>query len=399
VLKSYAKPPPTSNRFAPLSVEFVEGTKPSSETKPPSTPNQQSNSSSNQIKGDDDMSLEDTDKADDDSARSSKANASPGPRDKDDDLSIHSDKDDSLPPSNTQPPPNHTPPDIYGGQETANTELVDPTQPPASTAPVEIRLTAHEPEWKDEDSDGEAACSGDERSPPKINLSDIAPTPSTVDSTATTSSMSTLTDPSIILDPSSGQTLLSVEIQLQPDKEHLQMMFDELKNLLAYVQILDPSAVLVSRGLKPDKTPLPNLNSSKSPHWPTTYASAIGWFQSSTGYVFKQKPVSETQLAARLETRRNRSFLNDTDDTTDTKRRKAKKGSEKEDRGPTLVYVTVNLYSSIPDIRLIIESINIDLRKSNIRVSIKALQCWESQSKKMLCSVQSNLCLVGVKHY
>jgi hypothetical protein len=174
-------------------------------------------------------------------------------------------------------------------------------------------------------------------------------------------------------------------------------MLDELRHLLDYVQILDPSAVFVSRGLKPDKTPLPNLDSSKSPYWPTTYASAIGWFQSSTGYVFKQKPVSETQLAARLETRRNRSPLNDSEDTTGTKHHKTRKGSEKEDRGPTSVYVTVNLYSSIPDIKLIIESMNRDLRKSNIRVSIKALQCWESQSKKMLCSVQSNLCLVGVK--
>jgi len=75
----------------------------------------------------------------------------------------------------------------------------------------------------------------------------------------------------------------------------------------------------------------------------------------------------------------------------------SKKGTDKEDRGPTSIYVTVNLFSSLADIQMIIESMNIDLRKSNIRISYKALQCWELQSKKMLCSVQSGLCVTGVK--
>jgi len=75
-----------------------------------------------------------------------------------------------------------------------------------------------------------------------------------------------------------------------------------MKNLLAYVQALDPSAVFVSRGVKSDNTPLPNLSSVENPHWPETYAAALGWFQSSNGYVFKQTPITETQLNNRLDT-------------------------------------------------------------------------------------------------
>jgi hypothetical protein len=369
-LKSFSKPPSQPNRFAPLSVEFEEGTKgplgsspkeryPTLNTKDDKVPQPEEN---------DNMNL--GDEEDNDSACSSKANASSG-----------SQKSLTLEPASADTADNnHT-----------NDNVTE--QPPQPKPPVEIRLTAHEPEWRDDESDGEAACSSDERSPPRKNLQDVVSTPSTVDSTATTSSLSTLSNPSTMLDPSSGQTLLTVEMQLQPNKEHLQTMFDELKNLLAYIQILDPSAVFISRGLKPDHTPLPNLDSPTSPHWPITYATAVGWFQSSTGYVFKQKPVTESELAARLETRRNRNSLND----ADGKRRNTKKGHEKEDRGPTSIYVTVNLFSGLPDIRFLIESMNIDLRKSNLRVSVKALQCWESQSRKMLCSVQSNLCIAGVK--
>jgi hypothetical protein len=60
------------------------------------------------------------------------------------------------------------------------------TQPPALH--VEIRLTTHLPEWREDVLDGEAACSGDEKCPPCKNLQDVAITPSTTDTTVTTSS-------------------------------------------------------------------------------------------------------------------------------------------------------------------------------------------------------------------
>jgi hypothetical protein len=39
---------------------------------------------------------------------------------------------------------------------------------------------------------------------------------------------------------------------------------------------------------------------------------------------------------------------------------------------------------------------NVDLRRHNVRVSLKSLQVWESNSKKMLCGVQSGLCPAGI---
>ena len=67
------------------------------------------------------------------------------------------------------------------------------------------------------------------------------------------------------------------------------------------------------------------------------------------------------------------------------------------DKGPTSVYVTINLFTTIPKISVIIDLTNIDLRKYNVRVSLKPLQCWESHSKKILCGVQNGLCTEGVK--
>ena len=47
-----------------------------------------------------------------------------------------------------------------------NIDLTDPTP----KEPVIIEITPHVPEWNEEDSDGEAARSGDEKTPPKKNL-------------------------------------------------------------------------------------------------------------------------------------------------------------------------------------------------------------------------------------
>jgi hypothetical protein len=60
------------------------------------------------------------------------------------------------------------------------------------------------------------------------------------------------------------------------------------------------------------------------------------------------------------------------------------------------MYVMLSLYTTLTNISALIDSMNIDLRKSNMWVSLKSLQCWESNSKKMMCSVQSGLCVAGV---
>ena len=49
-----------------------------------------------------------------------------------------------------------------------------------------------------------------------------------------------------MIDPKSGQHLLTVEIQIQPEKDHLDVMLAETKKLLEYVQGLDPKAKFVS---------------------------------------------------------------------------------------------------------------------------------------------------------
>ncbi|KAL3780888.1 hypothetical protein HJC23_009934 [Cyclotella cryptica] len=259
--------------------------------------------------------------------------------------------------------------------------------------PVEIHITPHVQEWYDDESDGEAAKSGDEKTPPKLNLKDIAPTPSVATTSSNTAFSSLSQDRSLIIDPNSGQHLLSFEIQLQPGKEHLTVLLDETKRLLDYVQELDPTARFISKDIDSDNKPYPDLTSSKNPHWPNNFVNAQHWFQVPGGFVFTQPPVTEKQLQARLETRRNRYRAND----SGSKRRKSKKSGGEEDKGPTSIYAIINLYTALPKISTIIEAMNIDLRRYNARVLLKPLQVWESHSKKMLCGVHNGLCIEGVK--
>ena len=264
---------------------------------------------------------------------------------------------------------------------------------PEPREPVDILITPHVPEWYEDESDGEAAKSGDEKSPPKLNRKDIAPTPSVATTSSNTDFSSLSQDRSLIIDPNSGQHLLSVEIQLQPGKEHLAVLLDETKRLLDYVQELDPAARFVSKDLDPDNKPYPDLTSSKDPHWPHNFVNAQHWFQAPGGFVFTQPPVTEKQLQTRLETRRTRYRANE----SGNKRRKSKKTGGEEDKGPTSIYTVINLYTKLPKISSIIEAMNIDLRRYNVRVSLKQLQCWDSHSKKMLCGVHNGLCIEGVK--
>jgi hypothetical protein len=270
-------------------------------------------------------------------------------------------------------------------------EELEPTPKP----PIVIELTKHISEKPDEDSDGEAACSGDERSPPKKNLHEIIPPPSvaSTSSIADFSSLSQSVDPSLVIDPASGQHLINLKIQIQPEKEHLDVLIAETKRLLEYVKELDPAAKLISRGFDKDGKPYPDLVSPSDKHWPKKYTSAQYWFQILSGYLFSQPPISEKTLQARIETRNNRNRGDD----VELRRKKSKKGQEhKEEKGATAMYATVNLYTKIPKISLVLESMNVDLRRHNVRVSLKSLKVWESNSKKMLCGVQRGLCPAGI---
>jgi hypothetical protein len=258
-----------------------------------------------------------------------------------------------------------------------NTTQMDVDLPPRSTL------------WQEE-SDEEAAQSGDERTPPSLNLKDVCVLDTdTADSTLTSpSSVTHTSDPFKILDGTDGQHLLNIEIQLQPGAEHLQVLFTETKNLLSYIQQVDKNAQFMSKALQSDGSPYPPLKSPTDKHWPSSFLAAQNWYQSSMGYLFSQDPVSEKQLLARLDTKKGRLKREAT---------QLSKQSALEEKGPTAMYATMNLYTTYPDIQRLLDSVNVDLRKNKVKVSLKELQCWESSPKKILCGVNSNLCVDGIK--
>ena len=61
------------------------------------------------------------------------------------------------------------------------------------------------------------------------------------------------------------------------------------------------------------------------------------------------------------------------------------------------MYATLNLFTTFPKIKKLLEAVNIDLRRSKVKLSLKDLQCWESYPKKMMCGVNSGLCVDGVQ--
>ncbi len=254
---------------------------------------------------------------------------------------------------------------------------------------MDVDKPSQGPPWQT-DSDDDAAHSGDERTPPSLNLQDVCTLDSDKDgSTLTNPSSFSTTDPFKILDGTEGQYLLTIEIQLQPGVEHLQVLFAETKSLLSYIQQVDPGAQFMSKALRPDGSPHPPLKSPDDNHWPSSFLAAQNWYQSSMGYLFRQDPISEKQLLARLDNKKGH-----------LKRDASQLNNKKEpltDKGPTAMYTTMNLHTKYPRIERLLDSINVDLRKNRVRVSLKDLQCWESSPKKILCGVNSNLCATGVR--
>ena len=109
-------------------------------------------------------------------------------------------------------------------------------------------------------------------------------------------------------------------------------------------------------------------------------------------YLFKLPPITEQQLQSRLSARL-------TKDTHQIERppSKTKPNLHTSDKGPEALYITMRLRTNIPHFDSLLTSVNIDLRKLNIKVSRKTLQTWESKPRKFLCSVNSSLCVEGVK--
>jgi hypothetical protein len=151
----------------------------------------------------------------------------------------------------------------------------------------------------------------------------------------------------------------------------MEVLLAETKRILEYVQEMDPSAKFISRSVDKDNKPFPALESPTDKHWPKKFGSVQHWFQIPAGYLYSEPPISEKQLQARIETRRNRNRMDD----SANKRRKTKKSAEKVDRGATTMYVTINLYTTILKIKTVLESMNVDFRRHNVRVTLKQLQC------------------------
>jgi hypothetical protein len=128
---------------------------------------------------------------------------------------------------------------------------------------VAVHIRACVPSWFDYESDEDTACSGDKNTPSSKKLYNVTPTVSVgasvgFNSIATPiSTLTVSTDPSTMIDRTSGQTLLSIEIQLQATKEHVDLLLAETKTILDYIQDIDLSARFMPHLIKPDGTPFP----------------------------------------------------------------------------------------------------------------------------------------------
>lgn len=206
--------------------------------------------------------------------------------------------------------------------------------------------------------------------------------------TAAPSMLIGITDHSEHSNDTQYQYLLNVEIQVQPGKEHLEVLFKETKVLLSYIQQVDPKARFISKAGQTSSL-FPPLTSPTDKHWPTTYLAAQNWYHTTMGYLFQQDPITEQQLQSRLASKKGRH-------QGQTEKESKCTSSAPEEKVPTSIYATINLYTTYYNIPTLVDSINIDLRRHKIRASLKDLQCWESSPQKMLCGVNSSLCATGV---
>ena len=159
-------------------------------------------------------------------------------------------------------------------------------------------------------------------------------------------------------------------------------MLAGLREGLNYIQRFDPKAHYVGHGKQANGLPLPHLTSPTCKHFPTDYGSSRQYFQCNNTWELAKDPLTQRALKSRLERQR---------DGTSSKKR----SSKKDDKGATEIYVDVCLGSQIEDVEMIINSMNVDLRRKNISARVRDMQCWKSSSKKMLVCIKNDLCVHG----
>ena len=260
-----------------------------------------------------------------------------------------------------------------------------------------LHITREQPDWVQEsESDASAACSENERELETMNLSDVNPaqaSPLSSRSTATTASDLTDTDLSSksgIIPDDSDETLLSGSFQIAPKMDHVKRFLIGCADILEYVQRVDPEAAFIAPDVGPDGKPLPPLKTLKD--FSHDYLSSTLYFQCSNWYDLGTDIVTEQELKRRLDLR--------LDQQTASNQRSGKKKKKSQNTGNqknvTEIYVDFNLRTSYKDINRLIGAINIDLKRKNLRVRKKDMQCWQSSSRKMLISVNSGLCTRGL---
>jgi hypothetical protein len=273
-------------------------------------------------------------------------------------------------------------------QHTSITDEIPEELPTTKT----IKVSREEPTWVDDSSDGEATHSGDEKPPHLQQTLSHRDIRTQITSPSSLSALSSVSDPHAHSDGENGQYLINVELQLVPGQEHTDTLFQKTRDLLTYIQQADPTAAFLSRTTLPNGKPHPALSSPTDKHWPTTFLAAQNWVHTSMDYLFKLPPITEHQLQARLSSRQTKEAYQ-----TERPSHKPKTNLPTSDKGPVALYITMRLRTNIPHFDSLLTSVNIDLRKLNIKVSRKTLQTWDSKPRKFLCSVNSNLCVDGVK--
>ncbi len=155
-----------------------------------------------------------------------------------------------------------------------------------STVPKQFTISAHTPDGNASDSSKDS-----ERSHP---LSTRYPTTSepqphsqphsdkpTQNSNQTTSTVQDGPTTPLLL--SQGhQFHLSVEIQLQPNKDHLDVMLYETREILRYIQQVDPTAKFLSKSSSSCPTPPPPLVRPDDINSPQNYITSTKWFHTTS---------------------------------------------------------------------------------------------------------------------
>jgi hypothetical protein len=255
--------------------------------------------------------------------------------------------------------------------------------------PLRIDISMEDPS-EEEPSDEEAAQSDDDVHMHDCTLKATRPTP-TVTTATPTSATSSITTPSDILDPNSGEYLIQLTIELKPNKEHTDRLVEGVKDFLSFFQKEDKSACILPRISLPPTSP-PKLINADAKDFPSDYLSINKYVKVTNAWLLSQPPVDKDTLRQRLTSYQ----------TVQEKRGKKQKQrkSKTKSTGPTALYTLVKIHTTVPTTRIqeVIQGTEICLSRSkNIKVALKQLQCWDSSPKYALLGVNNGLDPAGVE--